>query len=154
LGNQKEYSRSTLKKKLEEFVSQGRDKFYLREIVEEAHVTVVEAEDFFIPLLRENELEGNLEVRCPTCGADLGTYKRYPEIPEKLSCENCGTEFPRSDEYLNIVLEVKGKFFRAQEISSTSHTSQTYQTRNERVIERCYRRTKRCNERKDVRALL
>ena len=143
-----------MKKKLEEFVSQGRNKFYLREIVEEAQVTVVEAEDFFIPLLKENELEGNLEVRCPTCGADLGTYKRYPEIPEKLSCEICGTEFPRSDEYLNIVLEVKGKFFRAQKITSVSYTQETYQTGNERVIEGCHRGTKRRNERKKVRVLL
>jgi len=143
-----------LAKKLEEFLSQGRNKFYLRDIVEEAHVTVVEAESFFIPLLKENELEGNLEVRCPTCGAELGTYKRYPEVPEKLSCELCGTEFPRSDEYLNIVLEVKGKFFRAQKISSMSYSEKTYQTRNERVVERCSGRTKRCNERKKVRVLL
>lgn len=129
MGNQKKCSRSTLKKKLEEFVSQGRNKFYLREIVEEAHVTVVEAENFFIPLLKENELEGNLEVRCPTCGADLGTYKRYPEIPEKLSCELCGTEFPRSDEYLNIVLEVKGKFFRDQRRSSSFNRKGSYKRR-------------------------
>ena len=153
MGNQKKCSRSTLKKKLEEFLSQGRNKFYLRDIVEEAHVTVVEAESFFIPLLKENEVEGSLEVRCPTCGAELGTYKRYPEVPEKLSCELCGTEFHRSDEYFNIILEVKGKFFRAQKISSISCTEKTYETRNERVVERCYRGTKRCNERKKVRIL-
>lgn len=126
MGNQKKCSRSILARKLKEFLSEGRNKFYLHEIVEEAHVTVVEAENFFIPLLKENELEGNLEVRCPTCGADLGAYKRYPEIPEKLSCEHCGTEFPRSEEYLNIVLEVKGKFFRAQRITSVSYTEETY----------------------------
>ena len=57
LQNQKESSRNSLTKKLEEFLSQGRNKFYLRDIVEEAHVSILDAEDFFIPLLKENEIE-------------------------------------------------------------------------------------------------
>ena len=138
LRNQKESSRSTLRKKLEEFVSQGRNKFYLRDIVEEAHVSVLDAEDFFLPLLKENELEGSLEVRCPKCGAELGTYKRYPEIPEELTCELCETEFPKSTDYVEIVLEVAGKFFRAQKSSSAYNCKKAHQTRNERVTERCY----------------
>ena len=114
LQNQKESSRNSLRKKVEEFLSEGRSKFYLRDIVEEAHVSMLDAEDFFIPLLKENELEGSLEVRCPKCGAGLGIFKRYPEIPEELTCELCETEFPRSSDYVEIVLEVAGKFFRAQ----------------------------------------
>lgn len=121
MQNQKNYSRNSLAKKLKEFLSQGRNKFYLRDIVEEAHVSLLDAEDFFIPLLKENELEGSLEVRCPNCGAELGTFKRYPEIPEELTCELCQTDFPRSSDFVEIILEVIGKkFFRAQEISSTS----------------------------------
>jgi len=127
-----------LTKKLEEFLSQGRNKFYLRDIVEEAHVSIIDAEDFFIPLLKENEIEGRLEVRCPKCGAELGTFKRFPEIPEELNCELCETEFTRSSDYVEIVLEVAGKFFRAQKVSSTSYCKKTHETRNERVIERCY----------------
>lgn len=123
-------------KKLEEFLSQGRSKFYLRDIVEEAHVSLLDAEDFFIPLLKENEVEGSLEVRCPKCGAELGTFQRYPEIPERLTCELCETEFPRSSDYMEIVLEVVGKFFRAQEVFSTYYCKKTHQTRNERVTER------------------
>ena len=143
-----------MKRKIKEFLSQGRNKFYLREIVEEAHVSMRDAEDFFIPILEESKIEGSLEVRCPNCGADQGTFKKYHEIPSEIECEICGYEFPRSDEYLNIVLEVKGKFFRAQKISTTSHRQKTHQIRNEQVTERCNRGTKRCNERKKIRVLL
>ena len=115
----KECSRSGLAKKLEDFVSQGRRKFYLREFVEETHIAQLDAEDFFIPLLKQNEVEGSLEVRCPKCSAELGTFERYPEIPQELACEFCGTEFTKSNEYLEIILEVKGKFFRPQKISLT-----------------------------------
>lgn len=121
MKRKKECSRSGLAKKLEKFISQGGRRFYFREFVEETRVSRLEAEDFFIPLLKENEIEGSLEVRCPKCDAELGTFKRYPEIPEELTCELCGTEFLKSSEYLEIVLEVKGKFFRAQKISLTPH---------------------------------
>ena len=121
LQNKKESSRNSLRKKVEEFLSEGRSKFYLRDIVEEANVSLLDAEDFFIPLLKENELEGSLEVKCPNCGAELGTFKRYPEIPEELTCELCQADFPRSSDFMEIILEVTGKnFFRAQEISPTS----------------------------------
>lgn len=103
-------------KKLREFILQGRNKFYLHEIIEEARVSLLDAEDFFIPLLKENKIEGELEVRCPKCGAVLGTYKKYPDIPEEITCEFCETEFPKSDDNLEIILEVKGGFFRAEEI--------------------------------------
>jgi len=105
-----------LEKRLKEFVSKGRSKFYLFEIVEEANVSLLDAEDFFIPLLKENKIEGRLEVRCPKCGAALGTYKRYPDVPEEIACELCETGFSKSSNVLEIVLEVKGEFFRAQEI--------------------------------------
>jgi len=116
LRDRKNSSRNSLEKKLEEFVSEGRSKFYLFEIVEEANVSVLDAEDFFVPLLRGKKIEGKLEVRCPKCGAALGTYKRYPDVPEEITCELCETEFPRSSNVLEIILEVKGEFFRAQEI--------------------------------------
>lgn len=113
-------SHNSLKKKIEDFLSQGRKKFYLHELVREAHVSIRDAEDFLIPILQENEVEGSLEVRCPNCEADQGTFKRYHEIPSEIECEHCGFVFPRSEDYLNILLEVKGKFFRAQKITSTS----------------------------------
>jgi len=150
LKDQKECSRIILAKKLKEFVSQGRKKFYLRDIIEEAHVSILDAEDFFIPLLKEDEIEGSLEVRCPNCGAELGIFKRYPEIPEELTCELCGTEFPRSPDYLEIILEIKGKFFRTQKKSFTAYPKKTYQTGNEGTFNRCYQRTRRHNERRKV----
>ena len=128
LPNQIKCSHSSLKKKIERFLSEGRNKFYLREMVEEAHVSMRDAEDFLIPLLGENKIEGSLEVRCPNCGADQGTFKMYHEIPPEIECEICGHNFPRSDEYLNIVLEVKGEFFRAQKISTSTHQKKTHQT--------------------------
>ena len=112
-------SRSGLAKELERLVSQGRNKFYLREFLEETRVSRVDAEEFFLPLLKKNVVEGQLEVRCPNCSAELGTFQRYSEIPEELACELCGSEFLRSDEFLEIILEVKGKFFRGQKISPT-----------------------------------
>ncbi|RLI42250.1 hypothetical protein DRO69_10600 [Candidatus Bathyarchaeota archaeon] len=138
MRNQKKSSRSILVRKVEEFLSQGRNKFYLREIVEEAHVSLIDAENFFLPLLKEHEVKGFLEVRCPTCEAELGTYKRYPEIPEELFCEFCETEFPRSSEYVEIVLEVVGKFFRATKDFSTFNSKKTHKNGNEQIIERCY----------------
>lgn len=116
MADQRKYSRSSLARKVEEFISEGKNRFYLFEIVEEADVSLLDAEDFFIPLLKENKIEGTLEVRCPKCGAALGTYKGYPDVPEEITCELCETEFPKSSNVLQVILEVKGKFFRAQEI--------------------------------------
>lgn len=123
-----ECSRSFLRKRIKEFLSQGRNKFYLHEIVEETRISVCDAEDFLIPLLEENKIEGRLELRCPNCEADQGTYTKYHEIPPEIECEICGHKFPKSEEYLNIVLEVTGKFFRTQKNSSTSHQKKAYQT--------------------------
>lgn len=137
MSNQTDYSKTTLKRKIEEFLSQGRSKFYFREMVEEAQVSVQDAENFLIPLLERGNIEGRLELRCPNCEAQLGTFKKYREIPEKIECEICGHEFSRSEENMNIVLEVTGtKFFRAQRISSTSHQEKANQTRNEEIVER------------------
>lgn len=137
LSNQIEYSKITLKRKIEEFLSQGRNKFYFREMVEEAHVSVRDAEDFLIPLLEENRIEGRLELRCPNCEADLGTFAKYHEIPQNAECEICGHKFQRSDECLNIVLEVTGtEFFRAQRIPTTSHQKNTHQITNGEIVER------------------
>lgn len=65
----------------------------------------------------EDKIEGKLEVRCPNCGKDLGIFDRLPQIPEKNVCEVCGQEFPKAMEYVEIVLEVKKGFFRAQKES-------------------------------------
>lgn len=139
MSNHTDYSKTTLKRKIEEFLSQGRNKFYFHEMVEEAQVSVRDAENFLIPLLEEGNIEGRLELRCPDCEAQLGTFKKYHEIPKKIECEICGHEFSRSDEYVNIVLEVTGtKFFRAQRISSTSHQGKTHQTGNTEIVERRY----------------
>lgn len=129
MQDQNECLSNTLKRKLKEFLSQGRNKFYLREFVEEAHITIVEAEDFFLPLLKKNEIEGSLEVRCPSCGASLGTYKKYLDVPEEITCELCGEDFPRSDDFLEIVLEVKGKFFRPQEKPIEPNREKALETR-------------------------
>jgi ribosomal protein S27E len=126
-----------LESKLKEFLSQGRNKFYLRDFVEYAKVSLLEAEDFFIPLLKENEIEGSLEVRCPSCGAELGTYKKYLDVPEDITCELCGEEFPRSSDFLEIVLEVKGKFFRAREGSPEPDWKKAHERRTEQVVEGC-----------------
>jgi len=135
MPNQIKSSRSFLKRKIEEFVSQGRNKFYLHEVVEQTHISMREAEDFFVPLLEENKIEGSLELRCPNCGADQGTFKKYHQIPEEVECEICGFEFPRSDDYINVVLEVKGKFFRAQKNIPASHSKKINQTRDECAAE-------------------
>ena len=137
LSSHTEYSKITLKRKIEEFLAQGRTTFYFREMVEEAHVSVRDAEDFLLPLLEENKIEGKLELRCPNCEADIGTFRKYKEIPQEIECEICGHKFLRADEYLNIVLEVAGtKFFRTHSISSTSHQKETHQARNEEIAER------------------
>jgi DNA-directed RNA polymerase subunit RPC12/RpoP len=114
LENQGACSQTTLEKILRLFISQGKKRFYLSDMTRESGVPLHEAENFFIPLLKENELEGKLEVRCPNCGAELGLYKTYPDVPKNLYCEFCGAEFSSQPEDLEIVLEVTGKFFRAQ----------------------------------------
>jgi DNA-directed RNA polymerase subunit RPC12/RpoP len=76
-----------------------------------------QVEDYFIPLLGTNRIEGKLEVRCPNCGKDLGVFNRLPEIPENIVCEFCGHGFSRAMEYIEIVLEVKKEFFRTQKES-------------------------------------
>ena len=137
MREQRNCSQNTLESKLREFLSQSRNKFYLRDFVEYAKVSLLEAEDFFIPLLKENEIEGSLEVRCPSCGAELGTYKKYLDVPEDITCELCGEKFPRSSDFLEIVLEVKGKFFRAREGSPEPDWEKAHERRTEQVVEGC-----------------
>jgi predicted nucleic acid-binding Zn ribbon protein len=108
---------SSLSKLLKRFISEGKTRFYLSEFVEESNVPLSEVENYFVPLLGTNKIEGKLEVRCPNCGKDLGIFNRLPEIPESIVCEFCGYEFSKAMEYVEIVLEVKKGFFRVQEES-------------------------------------
>jgi hypothetical protein len=94
----------------------GRKSITFRELRKKADVSTEELEDFLLPLLgEEGVIEGKLEVRCPNCGADLGSYSKYTDIPKKNDCEICGHSIPFSDNYLEIVLEVKGDFFRGND---------------------------------------
>jgi hypothetical protein len=90
-------------------------------MIQEIGVSLNVAEDFLIPLLEENSIEGKLELRCPNCEAQLGVFENYNQIPQENECDICSHQFPKSDEYLNILLEVKGKFFRARRISSEAY---------------------------------
>ncbi len=94
-------------------VLQGRKEIYFRELKRKAEVSTEELEDFLLPLLGEGVIDGKLELRCPSCGADLGSFPRYTDIPKENYCENCRHSNPFSDNYLEIVLEVKGDFFQA-----------------------------------------
>jgi hypothetical protein len=93
-------------------VLDGRKSITFRELKTKADVSTEELEDFLLPLLSEEIIEGKLEVRCPNCGVDLGSYSKYTDIPKENDCEICGHSNPFSDNYLEIVLEVKGDFFR------------------------------------------
>lgn len=110
----KKSSQNSLINKIEEYLQQGKRRFCLREISEDANVSLIEAENFFIPILKKNELEGSLEIRCPRCGTQIGTYKKYSEIPHEFECEFCEVSFPLSDNLLEVVLEVKKNFFRTK----------------------------------------
>ncbi|UCD40414.1 MAG: hypothetical protein JSV87_02470, partial [Candidatus Bathyarchaeota archaeon] len=116
-------------------VSKGRNQFYLRQIVEEASVSLIEAEDFFLPLMKQKEIEGKLEVRCPKCGAVLGTFRKYPEIPQELTCELCDARFPTSSDFLEIILEVTGEFFRGPKRSSNLNQENPYKRRIASIVE-------------------
>jgi len=109
-----EQSKNTLSETLQKFSILGKTQFYLSELVEEAKVSTREAEDFIIPLLKRDVLEGKLELRCPNCGKDLGTYNKISDVPDEIECEICGYQFNKSLEYIEIILEIKGKFFRTQ----------------------------------------
>ena len=93
--------------------SEGKKTFYLSEFAEKAKMPIQDVEDFFIPLLKVGKVEGRLEIRCPQCGRDQGEFKKVSEIPDEITCEICQYEFPRGSESLEIVLEVKDRFFRA-----------------------------------------
>ena len=93
-------------------VIQCKKRIYFRELKKEANVSTEDLEDFLIPLLGEGKIEGKLEVRCPDCGADLGVFKKYTDVPKENDCEICGHSNSLSDNYLEILLEVKGDFFR------------------------------------------
>ena len=118
--------KNSLSKTLARYSLEGKSPFYLSEFVQDTKVSVREAEDFFIPLLRSGEIAGKLEMRCPNCEKDIGTFEKLSEIPEKVTCEICGYEFSRSLEYVEIILEVKGKFFRLQKSSPTSYRKDTH----------------------------
>lgn len=85
MAYQNDYLQSSLKRKLRKFCSKGRTRFYLSEFAEEAKISILQAEDFFIPLFKANKVEGSLEVRCPNCGRDQGLFKTFPDIPEDIT---------------------------------------------------------------------
>lgn len=105
---------TSLEKTVKNIVARGQRKVYLRELLSEAKVSIEDAEDFLIPLLGEGTIEGSLELHCPVCGADLGSFRRYTDIPNETECYACGNIANRSDDYLEVVLEVKGGFFRCE----------------------------------------
>ena len=107
-------SLNTLNETLKHFCSEDRNPFYLSEFVEEAKVTLQDAENFFLPLLEKGKIEGRLEVRCPSCGKDIQTYERMSQIPDEIDCEICSYTFSKSLEFLEVILEVRDKFFRCQ----------------------------------------
>jgi phage FluMu protein Com len=112
LIDQKNCLQTSLTKELRKFISEGRTKFYLYEFTRASGSNIGEIEDFFLPLLKENEVEGSLEVKCPKCDYEIGTFKTYPDIPKKMNCELCGTSFDKTTECLEIIIDVKKKFFR------------------------------------------
>lgn len=118
-----------LSETLERFYAEGRKRFYLNDFVTEAKVPVHIAEDFLLPLLKKDKLEGKLEVRCPSCGKDIEIYDRLSQIPEEVECEICGSTLSRSMEYIEVILEVKGKFFRDQKSTSNSDRKDSYERR-------------------------
>lgn len=107
----KHYS-NILSKVLKKFVKEGRTSFYLEDLVDESKVPLNYTETFLIPLLKKDQLEGKLEVRCPKCRRDQGLYDRMSQIPSEFTCDICDFEFQVERESLQIVLEVKGDFFR------------------------------------------
>ena len=129
MKHQTNYLRTTLNKTLEKFCAEGKKRFYLSEFVAEAGVSIREAEEFFIPLLKKGVLKGKLEVRCPCCGKDFETYKRMSQVPEEMECEVCGCKFSRSVDYIEIILEVEGKFFRDQRRSFYSSKKTSFKRR-------------------------
>ncbi len=120
MTNQNECSKSSSNERIKNVIK-GKQRIYFRELLKQANVSMQELEDFLIPLLGEGKIEGNLEIRCPDCGADIGSFKHYNDIPKENECEYCGHSFPASDDYLEILLEVKGNFFRDQYCTSNIH---------------------------------
>jgi hypothetical protein len=111
LPNLRECSTNSSTNRIKSII-ESKPRIYFREILKEAKVSTQDLEDFLIPLLEEGKIEGSLEVHCPDCGADIGCFKKYKDIPKENECEYCGHSFPVSDDYLEILLEVKGDFFR------------------------------------------
>lgn len=97
---------------IKKLCSQGRNPFYLEDLVNEANIPLNQVEDLLVQLLKKDELEAKVEVKCPRCGRDQGEYERLSQIPEELSCDICQYEFPKQVEDFQIVLEVKESFFR------------------------------------------
>lgn len=127
--------KTTLNETLKRFCSEGKKRFYLSEFTTQAKVSIREAEDFFLPLLKKGKLEGKLEVRCPSCGKDVEIYDRISQVPEEIECEICGYEFSKSMDYIEIILEVTGEFFRDQRCSSNFDRKDSYKRRVTSIIE-------------------
>jgi len=121
---------SSLEKSLKHFCSKGRTRFYLSEFAEENRISIIQAEDFFLHLLKANQVEGTLEVRCPRCGRDQGIFKKFLEMPEEFTCEICGYQFPADFSCTEIILEVKGDFFRTQSYASNSNRKNSIKNRS------------------------
>jgi hypothetical protein len=90
--------------------------------VKEANIPLNQVEDLLIHLLKKDELEAKVEIKCPRCGRDQGEYERLSQIPEELTCDICQYEFPKQVEDFQIVLEAKEGFFRKAHKTSVVQT--------------------------------
>jgi DNA-directed RNA polymerase subunit RPC12/RpoP len=115
LSFQKDCSKNILSDLLKQYYHEGKTRFYVSEFAEESKCSIEEIEDFFIPLMGVGKIEGKIELICPNCGKDLGLFGKISEIPQNVSCGYCGHEFTKSEEYFEVVLEIKTPFFRPEE---------------------------------------
>ncbi len=107
----KPYSNS-LTETLKRFIAEGKIVFYFDDLVKQSKVPRRYAEEYLIPLLKKDSLEGKIEVRCPRCRRDQGIFKNLSSVPKEFTCDICDLDFSMHREDLQIILEVKGDFFR------------------------------------------
>ena len=104
---------NSLSRLLERAFLKGRRQLYFSTILRESNLPSELVEGTLFSFFQSGAVEGSLELRCPECGKDLGEYKKLSEMPQEVECYICDAKIPRSFDYVELVVHLKGDtFFR------------------------------------------
>jgi len=91
-------------------------------------------------LAREGLLRIFIDIRCPNCGAHIGSFNCLSEIPKRVTCSDCGKPWIRDEDLENsyeliLTTTEEGRYF----FRPTYYSRILFKIKRERRIEKSLR---------------